>query len=289
MAIVGPADDQFRQPLVHQPQKIRRHARGPVALLVPRKQISGERKAEHDLHQHQAEPKIHFPRRTIRPVDHHLHQVQHQQHDHRLGRVMVQPAQQPAPVHLILDVEDAFPSRMSAGAVGHPKKNAGDDLHEEREHQRAAPNVSPARAAGNPLVQRFMHEAAISRAMIQPVEQFSHRFHALVTKGGSSSMVWHWQATSASAVDPVGRLSRAVLGALRGSDGSGEPSYIRSSPLADFACQGHTVSPGLKSSRSFPPSRCKNSETRPTLPSHRRGRSLCKQACPSAAGRGSAG
>ena len=34
-------------------------------------------------------------------------------------------------------------------------------------------------------------------------------------------------AQSASAVGPVGRLSRAVLGTLRGSDGSGEPSYTR--------------------------------------------------------------
>ena len=79
VAIIGSADDQFRQSLIHQPEQVRRHAGGPVSFLVPRQQIAGQRKAQHDLHQNQPEPKIHFPRGPIRPVDHDLHQMQHEQ------------------------------------------------------------------------------------------------------------------------------------------------------------------------------------------------------------------
>ena len=53
------------------------------------------------------------------------------QHDHRVGHEVVHAAQQPAGRHLVLDVVDAFPGGLRAGAVGRPEDQAGDDLHEE--------------------------------------------------------------------------------------------------------------------------------------------------------------
>ena len=63
-------------------------------------------------------------------------------------------AEQPAARHLVLNEVDAFPGGLSAGAVDGPEDEAGDDLHEEAEAERAAPDIAPARAAGNVLVER---------------------------------------------------------------------------------------------------------------------------------------
>ena len=142
--------------------------------MVPRQQVAGERQSQHDLHQDEAEPEIDLARRTVRAVDHHLHKVERQQHDHRVGHEVVHAAQQPAARHLVLDVVDALPGGLRAGAVRGPQHHAGDDLHEEAEHQRAAPDVAPARAAGNVFVERVVHERAVAGAMVQPIEEAAH-------------------------------------------------------------------------------------------------------------------
>ena len=173
VAVFAAADHELLQGFADegdQAHEARRHAGRPIAALIPREQIAGERQAQDDLHQNQAEPEIEFARRFICAVDHHLKQVERQQHDHGLRHVMVQPAQQPAELHLVLDVIGAFPGRLTAGAIGHPEKQAGDHLHGESKHERAAPDVAPARAAGHSFVERFMQESADAGAIFDPAK-----------------------------------------------------------------------------------------------------------------------
>src|SRR5438067_2058293 len=105
----------------------------PKPFLVPGEEVTGQRKSEHELQEDQAEPEIDLARRFVRTVNDHLHQMKDQKHGHGLGRVMMQSAQEPAASHLILDVINALPGSLRAGAIGHPEENAGDELDGERE------------------------------------------------------------------------------------------------------------------------------------------------------------
>jgi len=103
-----------------------------------------------------------------------LQQVQGEQHYHRLRHEMMHGPQQPAALHFILNVINAFPRRLARRAVSHPQEQPGNHLRGEREDQRAAEDISPARAARDVLVQRFVKRVAIAGAMIEPVEQALH-------------------------------------------------------------------------------------------------------------------
>ena len=61
--------------------------------------------------------------------------------------------------------------KHGAGAVVHPQKDARDELHDDRESERAAPHVSPARAAGDVFVKCALHELAEAGAVVEPVEE----------------------------------------------------------------------------------------------------------------------
>ena len=177
MSILRAADDDFLQARSNQRHdggNVRRHLGCPIAFLVPRQQVAGERHAQHQAEQRQPEPEVHFARRFVGPVNHHLHQMQHQQHRHHMRRVMMQPAQQPAARHFVLDEINALPRRLRTGAVSHPEKNSRDELRDETKRQRAAPDVTPARAARNVFVQRLVRQLAEADAVIQPVEQAFH-------------------------------------------------------------------------------------------------------------------
>ena len=81
MAVLAAADDQLLQRLAddrHQRDHVRRHLGGPIAFLVPRQQVAGERQRQHDLHQDQADPEIDLARRAVRAVDDDLHEVDRQ-------------------------------------------------------------------------------------------------------------------------------------------------------------------------------------------------------------------
>src|SRR6218665_1725184 len=84
----------------------------------------------------------------------------------------MQPAQKPSARHFVLDVIDAFPGGRPAGAVRHPQEDTGDELDGERENQRASPDVTPTRAAGNALVERLVQDLADARSRIEPFDQF---------------------------------------------------------------------------------------------------------------------
>src|SRR4051812_16437927 len=82
---------------------------------------------------------------------------------------MMDAAQKPSAPHFVLNVIDTFPGGLRTGAVAHPKKKSRDELDREREDERAAPRVAPARAAGDGLEEHGVEHAAIAGAMVEPV------------------------------------------------------------------------------------------------------------------------
>ena len=176
MAVIGPTDDELleRGPHErHESGEIRRHAGGPVALLVPRQQVAGERHAEHQHHEHEPQPEIHLAGRPVGTVDHDLHQMEREQDHHRLRHHVVDAAEQPASGHLMLDVVDALPGRLGAGGIARPEYEPRDHLREKGEHERTAPDIPPAGAAGHPLVERLVDEGPVAGAVIEEVGQLA--------------------------------------------------------------------------------------------------------------------
>src|SRR6185503_13628223 len=131
-------------------------------------------KRQHQLQQEKSEPKINLTRRLVRTVDDDLQEVQDQQHVHRLRRIVMQTAQQPAAQHFILDVINAFPGGVGTRAVGHPEENSGYELNGQRENQRAAPDIAPARTPRDIFVQRSIKNLPIARALVKPVGNAFH-------------------------------------------------------------------------------------------------------------------
>ena len=146
MPVLGATDDELlhlrpgERDEVHQ---VGGDTGGPKSFLIPRQQVAGQRQGQHEQQQQDTKPVVHLTRRLVRAVDHDLHQVQQQQHRHELRRPVVNAAQQPAAGHLVLDVVDRLPRVAGAGAVAHPQKHAGDELYEDGERERAAPDVAP--------------------------------------------------------------------------------------------------------------------------------------------------
>ena len=177
MAVISPADDEALQRGPDDRSNghdVRGDFCGPVTFLVPGQQVAGEREGQHEQQEAEAEPEVDFARGFVGPVDDHLHQVQDEQDVHHRGSEVVNAAQQPAASHLVLDVINAFPCRLRTRAVGHPEKKPGDELDGEAKDQRAAPDVTPARAARDVFVKRILDDAPITSAAIEPVEQPVH-------------------------------------------------------------------------------------------------------------------
>ena len=178
MPVVAAAHDdllQFRSDERGDRGDVRGDPRGPEALLVPGQQVTGQRERQHQHQQDDARPEVEFPRGLVGAVDDHLHQVQDEQHGHRVRGVMMEPAQEPAAPHLMLDEVDALPRGLRTRAVRQPEEAAGDHLDHEAERQRAAPDVAPARAAGNVFVERFVDQPLVAGAVVEPVERGLHQ------------------------------------------------------------------------------------------------------------------
>ena len=150
--------------------------------------------AQHELKQDEPEPEVDLARRSICSVDQHLHHVQHQKHDRDLGHVVVDPAKQPSTRHLVLNEPDAFPRTLGIRAVGGPEHNASDQLHHHREHERAAPDVPPAGATRNALVEHTSEEPAVSCAVVEPAEKISHQTGVFSSRPGRK----FWNRTQTS-------------------------------------------------------------------------------------------
>ncbi len=88
--------------------------------------------------------------------------------------VVVQTADKPAQLHLVLDEVDTLPRRLHRRAVGGPQKKAGEELKNEGEGQGASPDVAPSRTTWDGFVEEASTETAIARAMIEPVPYPTH-------------------------------------------------------------------------------------------------------------------
>jgi hypothetical protein len=143
--------------------------------------ISCQRHQHDEAQQQQSHPEIDFARCAIRPAGDHLKQMDYQQHSQELRGVMMQAPQQPAAGKFVLDVVNAFPCRLRAGAVIHPQEETGDELHRDAEHHRRPPEVSPARAPGYVSVKKISRQLPEPRPFFQPGQL---RLHAAVTRSG---------------------------------------------------------------------------------------------------------
>jgi hypothetical protein len=72
--------------------------------------------------------------------------------------------------HHFLNVVHAFPGGLSAGTVRRPEKDSGDHLQDEREDQRAAPDVSPAGSTGHFFVKCLVNQVVASGSAVEPCE-----------------------------------------------------------------------------------------------------------------------
>ena len=201
MPVVRATDDdllQLRPDEGRDGHDVGRDLGGPETFLIPRQQVASEREAEHEKQQHHAKEVVNFARSLVRAVDDHLHQVQHEQDRHGLGRVVMDAAQEPAAPHLALDVVHALPGRLRTGRVGHPEKNPGDDLHHEGEAERAAPHVTPARAARHVFVKRLVEQFLAARAAVHPIVKRLDFVHAGIFSDTPARKFWNFTHTSES-------------------------------------------------------------------------------------------
>ena len=115
-----------------------------------------------------------------------LDQEDCQQH---VGRIVVHRPQQPPAGHLGLKEVDAFPRRLLAGAIVDPKEEAGNGLHTKEEQNGARPHLAPTRPAGNRRVGQAAAPIAQARAIIEPMEEI---LHPQASKWGRLSVMLCW-------------------------------------------------------------------------------------------------
>src|SRR5204863_195098 len=101
-----------------------------------------------------------------------------------------------------------LPRALRARAVVHPQDDARDELHRDRKRERAAPNVAPARAAGNVLIERQARQPTVAGACIEPIEE---RFHATGVFSFTPALKV-WKSTHTS---PPARISTASVSSPR--------------------------------------------------------------------------
>src|SRR5262249_3419483 len=160
---------------------IRGDSRRPVTLLIPGQQVARKAQAKSDSKQCQPEPPVQLPRRQMSAGDHYLQHVQGDQYDQRLRAEMMNTADQPAKIHLILDVVDAGPGAGVAGAVRRHEQDASDELQHEDKSEGAAPDIAPLGAARNVFEQQRIDQLPMTDTVIQPVEKSLTHAQSLVS------------------------------------------------------------------------------------------------------------
>ncbi len=147
---------------------------GPVTPLVPGQQVACQSQAQHQPRERETKPPVHLSGTTVGSRYYDLQQVQDEQHDHGVRSVVVQAADKPTQLHLVLYEVDALPRRLHRGAVGGPKTKTCEELNQEGEKQGASPDVAPSGTTWDRFVEEVSTEATIACAVIEPVPQSTH-------------------------------------------------------------------------------------------------------------------
>lgn len=85
------------------------------------------------------------------------------------------PPQEPSTCHMILQIINAFPSRLGTWTVKHPKQSSGYDLGEKNKGQAATPDISPPSSTWYFFIQCFFNQSPNSRTVIDPIHYaFNH-------------------------------------------------------------------------------------------------------------------
>src|SRR5690606_152265 len=140
------------------------------------------------------------------------------------------------------DEVDALPRALGVGAIGGPQKQTRDELDHDRVGQRAAPDVPPAGAAGDPLVQRRLEDVAVPGPMIEPVEESPHTIGTLCSWPG-----WKfWKRTHTSS--PF-RISTSSSSIARGLGLAGSAIVPSRANWLRWQGQAKCVAPGARSTK----------------------------------------
>src|SRR4030095_12348150 len=102
---------------------------------------------------------------------------------------------------------DTRPCCLRTRAVCAPQEYPGDDLNDEREAQRAAPDVAPAGAPRHILQEHVVNELLVSRPLIEPGQQCAHATGTFVAL--PASKLWNLTQTSEPSRISTSNPSRA--------------------------------------------------------------------------------
>ena len=149
--------------------------RGPVSLLVPGEQVTGQPEAHCHAKEGKTEPEIEFTRSRIGAVYNHLHQVQDQQDNHELRSPVMNSPQPVTTLHVLLKVMNAFPCRVCTRTVEHPEHDPCDELDHDGKGQGAAPDITPAGPSRDILKKSLTSDPPDTGTIINPVQKVLHR------------------------------------------------------------------------------------------------------------------
>jgi hypothetical protein len=146
-----------------------RHDRRPVGALIPRQQIAGQAEGEDHLQQQQPDDPVQLARLAVAAEEHDPDQVQHRRDDDHRRAPMVQPTEERAAAHALLDEAHAVPRVIRRRRVVERQRDAGDHLHAEAEEQHAPEREPPRRARRQRLLEQVAAERAEAGAVVEPV------------------------------------------------------------------------------------------------------------------------
>ena len=120
-------------------------------IEIPRQQVAGETEHERDDEQDDADDPLQFARLLVRAPQQNLEHVHHHECDHRRRAPIVEREDELTGGNLLDDVLRRFPRGCGGRRVVERQEDTGRNLHEHREHGRAAESVPVASAAGDVL------------------------------------------------------------------------------------------------------------------------------------------
>ena len=116
---------------------------GPERVLVPPQQLARERHREGREQEERAAHPIRLAGELVRAEQEHLGHVHEDEHDHRAGAEVMDPADDAAEGRLAADELERVVRAVRRGHVRHREANARGHLHDEHRERRAAEDVPP--------------------------------------------------------------------------------------------------------------------------------------------------